>query len=248
MVYRMNGFQGIIQNWLYALCALLCMSPYAVMAKEGEKTHNASAFPTNNGMIPLHQDGLVYSVQKMTIIASGVTVTEAAKSEKPKDKDGKTIVYQRKKDAKAQEQEDAPSEQEEAGDASAKKAQRGQLRAIDYTIELRDAHAFELEWLPSLNRLSEQNAFVVQQAPSQMVNVGLLRTMVAVDVLMVKKNGRILAILPDVVFANLRSDIDAGEDVVAVVFLKGGQAKAQGILPNDEIRHPMFDTAPKVLH
>jgi hypothetical protein len=228
------------------MCVVLCAAHAAFAGEAAKKAHEVTAFPTNNGMIPLQQDGLVYSVQKMTIIASGVVDSEAAKADKPKDKDGNTIVYQNKK-AKAD--TDKKEGEGAAADVSAsKKKQRGQLHALEYTIELRDSHAFELEWLPSLNHLNETNAFVVQQAPNQMVNVGSLRTMVAVDVLMVKKNGHILAILPDVVFANLRSDIDAGEDVVAVVFLKGGQAKAQGILPNDEIRHPMFETAPKVLH
>ena len=200
----------------------------------------------DNGLLPLEEKGLVFSRQKLVIMASGAEdATVAQSDEQPKDDKGNVIVYQKDK-------EGAPSEGEaEKPDVDAQGAKvtlkKKALHAVEYQVDVRDERAYELEWIPSLNYLDEHMAFIVTQEPNNMVNVGMLRTMIPLDIVMVRHNGRILAILPEITLADLRSDIDAGEDVTAVIFLKSGQVKARGIKPNDEVQHKLFELSPKVL-
>lgn len=204
------------------------------------------AVAAENALMPFDQSGLVFSRQKLTIIASGALPEELIEEPQalPKDKDGKTIVYQQGKDDK--DKKDTINAPQKAAEVKAE-SDAPPLRAIDYSVEVRDESAYRLESIPSLNYLNDSSAFMVVQNPSQMVNVGMLRASMPIDLIMVKKNGRILAMMPEVKFIDLQSDIDAGEEVVAVLFLKGGQIKDRAIQPGDEVQHKIFAVPPKVL-
>lgn len=209
----------------------------------------SGAMAAENALMPFDQNGLVFSRQTVTILASGAMpdTLPDAEAAVQKDKDGKTIVYQQGKEKNKQNSGASDTDKTVVPELIKDKNDTPPLRAIAYNVEVRDDSAYRLESIPSLNYLDDKTAFMIIQKPSQMVNVGMLRAAMPIDLVMVRKNGHILAMMPEVKFMDLQSDIDAGEEVVAVLFLKGGQIKERAIQPSDEVQHKIFDVPPKVL-
>lgn len=197
---------------------------------------------------------LIFSRDKLTIVATGsipieVPLTDAptqdnATAAQPElkvgDKDpktGQTIVFKK----------DTPEDKKAAPPKATKTVMSTEPRELTFSTEVRDPSAFTLEWLPSLHNLTDTSAYMVLLPNSPTIPIGQLRTPKKLDIVIIRPNGRILAIMPDIAPSSLGSDIDAGEDVRGVLFLKAGIAKAQGIKPNDEVRHSGFTNDPKVL-
>ncbi len=195
---------------------------------------------------------LIFSRDKLVIYATGSIPVVMPDIEAPKDKDPKKDLNVGDKDPKTgqtiifkKESKETPAPDNKTD--KTKIVYSSEPREVSFSTEVRDESAFQLEWLPSLHNLTNNSAYLVLQPVGNMIHIGALRTPVKLDIVIIRPNGRVLAIMPDISPSSLGNDIDAGEDVRGILFLKAGMAQLHGIRPNDEVRHHGFNLDPKVL-
>ncbi len=118
---------------------------------------------------------------------------------------------------------------------------------ITYNTEVRAEDAMKLEYIHTLNTLTDSTGVVIAFSAPSLAALPRMQVFTAVDALYVAEDGTIMKIYPDVVLAELAQDIYSSEPIKAFVFLKSGQVDARGILPKDIISGPMFYASPPVM-
>lgn len=118
---------------------------------------------------------------------------------------------------------------------------------IPYNVEVRAEDAMKLEYIHTLNTLSETTGVVIGFDAPSIAALPRMQVFTPVDALYVAEDGTIMQIYPDVVLAELTQDIYSKEPIKAFVFLKAGEVAARGILPKDIISGPMFYPAPPMM-
>lgn len=188
--------------------------------------------------VNMDASGLIFNRTSLKIIASGAIESPADSEDAAK----KAPAESNDAGKKAPQKADAVADGEEAPTPAPVS-----LREISFSVDVRDHTAFDLEWIPSLNYVGAYDALLIVQPPATVVPFGKLRTTIPLDIVLVKPNGRISAILPSVSLGKLGSDVDAGDTIRGVLFLKSETVKKQGIQPGDEIKHPAFDPGPVIM-
>ena len=117
---------------------------------------------------------------------------------------------------------------------------------LTYNVEIRSQDALKLEYLYSLNTLTDSTGVMIAFAAPSNISLPFMQVPTAVDALFVAGDGTILQIIPNVVLKNITTPIQATEPVKAFVFLKAGQVAARLIKPHDTITGTMFTPAPAV--
>lgn len=119
--------------------------------------------------------------------------------------------------------------------------------SLSFDIEMRGEDALQLEYIHTLNTLSERTGVAIIFDPPGVVALPRMQVFTPVDVLFVAENGVILQIYPDATLGTLDQDVYAKDPVRAFIFLKAGSAAKQQILPKDVVAGTMFTPAPPVL-
>lgn len=116
---------------------------------------------------------------------------------------------------------------------------------IPYSMEVRSSEALRLDYIHTLNTLTETTGVVITLAQPASMPLPYLKVPTPVDALFVTADGRITQVLPGVVLGNVSQVATPREPIRAFVFLKNGQAAARGIRPGATIAGSMFTpTAP----
>lgn len=118
---------------------------------------------------------------------------------------------------------------------------------VDYNIEVRSEEALRLEYIHTLNTLTDTSGVAIIFTAPGMVPLPRMQVFTPVDALFVAEDGTILQIYPNVVLGELQQRVTAKEPVHAFVFLQAGQVTARGILPRDIIAGNMFYPSPPVM-
>ncbi len=118
---------------------------------------------------------------------------------------------------------------------------------ISYNTEVRAEDAMKLEYIHTLNTLTDSTGVVIAFNAPSLASLPRMQVFTAVDALYVAEDGTIMQIYPDVVLAELTQEIYSKEPIKAFVFLKAGEVDARGILPKDIISGPMFYASPPVM-
>lgn len=116
-----------------------------------------------------------------------------------------------------------------------------------YDIEVRPEDALRLEYIHTLNTLTETGGVAIVFTAPTMMGLPAMQVFTPVDALFVTENGTILQIYPGVVLGELEQEVIAKEPVKAFVFLAAGQVQARNIKPYDIIAGPMFSAPPPVM-
>jgi hypothetical protein len=117
----------------------------------------------------------------------------------------------------------------------------------NYDVEVRSEEAMGLEYIHTLNTLTESTGVaIVFNAPS-MVSLPRMQVFTSVDALFVAEDGTVLQIYPNVTLASMQQEVIAKDPVKAFLFLKAGQVAAKRIMPRDIISGGMFTPAPPVM-
>lgn len=118
---------------------------------------------------------------------------------------------------------------------------------FDLRVEIRSEDALALEWIDSLNYLNGKNGVMVVLNYAGDVPVIQSPVYAALDLFCVQSNGAISRIYPELVLANLQSDISCGNDNKAYLYMQKGFATKHAITPKDRLDHPIFIRAPNVI-
>lgn len=118
---------------------------------------------------------------------------------------------------------------------------------LRFSIEIRPEDAMKLEYIHTLNSLTDDSGVMIAFTMPTMSSLPFMRVYTPVDVLFVDNQGVILQMLPQVILAELYQDIMAKDPVKAFVFLKAGTIQSRGIKPKDRIDNPIFTPPPAII-
>lgn len=116
--------------------------------------------------------------------------------------------------------------------------------SLVYNIELRKEDALKLEYIHTLNDLTEETGVMIVLDSPAIFPVPAFKDYTPVDVLFLLDDGQLVQITPNLKLGDLTQDVRAKVPVKAMLFLKGGQAAARGIHPRDMVIGSMFTQAP----
>lgn len=118
---------------------------------------------------------------------------------------------------------------------------------ISYNAEVRAEDAMKLEYIHTLNTLTDTTGVVIAFSAPSLAALPRMQVFTPVDALYVAEDGTIMQIYPEVALAELTQEMYSKEPIKAFVFLKAGEVAARGILPKDIISGPMFYASPAVM-
>lgn len=119
--------------------------------------------------------------------------------------------------------------------------------SLTFNAEIRSEEALRLEYIHTLNNLSDDGAVIIAFTSPTIVSLPALKVPTPVDTLFVDANGMVLQILPNTVLADLTQEIAAKKPIKAFLFLKAGAVKTWGIKPRDLVTASPFNPAPPVM-
>jgi uncharacterized membrane protein (UPF0127 family) len=118
---------------------------------------------------------------------------------------------------------------------------------LSYDTEVRPEDAMKLEYIHTLNTLTEANGVMIAFAAPSMVALPMMKVYSPVDALFINDAGMVVQILPNVTLGQMAQEVAAHEPVKAFLFLKAGQVVARGIRPQDVVTGSMFTPTPPVM-
>jgi uncharacterized membrane protein (UPF0127 family) len=116
-----------------------------------------------------------------------------------------------------------------------------------YNIELRSEEAARLEYIHTLNNLTDDSGVMIMFVTPAMVPLPAMQVFTPVDAIFVAEDGTILQIAPNVTLGEMTQDIMSPQPIKALLFLKAGTAIAKRIQPQDVVAGGMFTPAPPVM-
>ena len=119
--------------------------------------------------------------------------------------------------------------------------------SITYNIELRSEDALKLEYIHTLNTLTDSTGVMILFTSPMMAPLPAMQVFTPVDAIFLAEDGTILQILPNVALGEMTQDVMARDPVKAFLFLKAGEVAARLIQPQDAVSGSMFVPAPSVM-
>lgn len=119
--------------------------------------------------------------------------------------------------------------------------------SLTYNIELRSEEALSLDYIHTLNTLSDTTGVAIMFNEPSIAALPRMQVFTPVDALFVADNGTILQIYPNVVLGDLQQEVYAKDPIAGFIFLKAGEVQARGIRPHDIVAGSMFAAAPPIM-
>jgi hypothetical protein len=116
--------------------------------------------------------------------------------------------------------------------------------SLVYDIELRKEDALKLEYIHTLNNLTEDTGVMIVLDSPAILPVPALRDYTPIDVVFIAEDGTVVQITPNLKLGELAQDVHAKQPVKALLFLKAGQAAERGMHPRDMVIGTMFTQPP----
>lgn len=117
---------------------------------------------------------------------------------------------------------------------------------ITYSVEIRNEEALRLEYIHTLNALTDKTGVIIFFSEPRDVALPGMKVFTPVDAVFVNNDGTVAQILPKVVLGEMTQDIRAKSPVKAFLFLKSGEAANRNIRPHDIVTGSMFTPAPPI--
>lgn len=115
------------------------------------------------------------------------------------------------------------------------------------STEIYPMRSAQLDWFFNRASLPEDKGIMVVLENRDELALGWSNASTAFDVFFIQGTGRIQAIVPELVLAELTESLEITGRIKAVLYLKSGEAKRLDILPGDKVEHSLFTPAPKIL-
>lgn len=116
-----------------------------------------------------------------------------------------------------------------------------------YNVEERSEDALSLEYIHTLNSLTDSTGVMIVFNEPAMVALPTMQVFTPVDTVFIAEDGTVLQMLPDVVLADVHQQIMAREPIKALLFLQAGQIKQRFLQPRDTVAGNMFTPEPAVM-
>ncbi len=116
---------------------------------------------------------------------------------------------------------------------------RGPNGTARFGVAVADDPAERAQGLMNVPRMASSQGMLFLYETPQHATFWMRNTLIPLDMLFADPTGRITRIHPDAVPMD-ETTIDGGENVVAVLEINGGLARAIGIAEGDVMRHPGF--------
>ncbi len=118
---------------------------------------------------------------------------------------------------------------------------------LELNVEIRPQDALRLEWIHTLNTLSDTNGVLIVLEEAIQVPLQSLQVFTPLDVIVIDANGIVSQLIPNVVLAQLNQEIVAQRPTKAFLYLKAGSIALQSLEPGDRVEHPYFTPNQTVL-
>lgn len=115
------------------------------------------------------------------------------------------------------------------------------------STEIYPMRSAQLDWFFNRASLPEGKGILVVLENRDELALGWSNTSTPFDVFFIQGTGKIQAIVPELVLAELTESLEITGRIKAVLYLKSGEAKRLDILPGDKVEHSLFTPAPKIL-
>lgn len=109
-----------------------------------------------------------------------------------------------------------------------------------YDVEVRGEDALRLEYIHTLNTLSEHTGVMIVFDSPTVTALPAMKVYTPVDVLFIADEGTVLQISPNLVLGEISQLVQARAPVKAFLMLKAGVAAAHGLHPRDIVAGSMF--------
>lgn len=149
------------------------------------------------------------------------------------------------KNQQAAAQDDILSSQDKKPATRSKNKKKREIQR--FTGEVRGEEALTLEYIHTLNNLTENTAVMIVLNSPSIVSLPAFNVYTPVDAAFIKNDGEIYQIFPSIVPAEINQDITAKIPVRAVIYFKAGLTKTLDIRPRDIVMHRAFNAKPIVI-
>lgn len=109
----------------------------------------------------------------------------------------------------------------------------------DFSVEIADTAEKQTRGLMYRDVIDPDKGMLFEYAEQGVLSIWMKNTAVPLDIIFIRKNGKILKIEHSATPYSLRS-ISSEATVAGVLELAGGRALELGIMPGDEVKHPFF--------
>lgn len=117
---------------------------------------------------------------------------------------------------------------------------RGPFGQARFTVELADTDATRAQGLMFRESLPRSAGMLfIYDAPTR-ASFWMMNTLIPLDMIFVQADGLVSHVHHDAI-PHDRTPIPGGDDVLMVLEINGGLARAMGIAPGAELRHPRLD-------
>lgn len=116
-----------------------------------------------------------------------------------------------------------------------------------FVVEIHPLSATQFDWFLSREQLSLGRGILVVLDNKDELELSASNVNTPYDILFIQGTGKIQAIVPEVVLADLAEPLEITGRIRAVLYLRSGTAEALDIQPRDRVEHSLFSPAPKVL-
>ncbi len=115
------------------------------------------------------------------------------------------------------------------------------------STEIYPMRTAQLDWFFNRASLAEGKGIMVVLENRDELALGWSNASTPFDVFFIQGTGKIQAIVPELVLAELAESLEITGRIKAVLYLKSGEAKRLGLLPGDKVEHSLFTPAPRIL-
>lgn len=116
-----------------------------------------------------------------------------------------------------------------------------------FTGEIRGEEALTLEYIHTLNALSDDSTVMILLDAPSIVSLPVYNVYTPIDVAFVDNDGEIVQIIPSIVPAEITRDIQAETPIRAFIFFKAGITKSLDIRPKDIVKFSAFNARPIII-
>jgi len=118
--------------------------------------------------------------------------------------------------------------------------------SLAYDIELRAEEALRLEYIHTLNTLSDSTGVMIALQNPGIINIPAMKVYTPVDVLFLDEIGTIQQIIPKLTLGELTQTVQSRAPVKSILFLQAGEVARRGIRPQDIAIGAMFVSPPDI--
>ena len=119
--------------------------------------------------------------------------------------------------------------------------------SYEFQVNIRKNIKENKGWLQHQSNLKKDKAILIPTTATDAINLQTSQIYKPTDILLIRKTGKIDAILPNVIPMEIGEAIITTEPIIAVLYLHPNICEELNILPNDQVMHDIFSPKVKII-